>query len=141
MLDLGQLRAAYAWRKVQGCDEKYADLAKAAPALIMGNGLMQTLAFNQSKDKDKENHHRQLNQHICEWLVKTFQGQGQFPRISDWEGLKPQDLFEKTMRALAEAQPPLYRQATEEAMALLRWIRQFAAAASGRGRTSEGRNA
>jgi len=126
MPDLGQLRAAYAWEKVQGCGEKYANLAKAAPALIMGNGLMQTLAFYQSK----EDYHQRLNQHICEWLAKRFQGDGQFRRLSSPEDSTPEDLFKKTMRALAEAPPRRYRQATEEAMALLRWIRQFAAAVS-----------
>jgi len=120
MLDLGQRRTAYAWEKVQDCEERYANLAKSAPALIMGNGLMQTLAFYQGKEK----HHQQLNQHICAWLMERFQGQGQFPR----HPVQPSDMFGTVMRALAAAPPPLYRQATEEAMALLRWIRQFASA-------------
>lgn len=124
MLDLGQRRAAYAWDKVQGCGEKYANLAKAAPALIMGNGLMQTLAFYQGK----EEHHRKLNQHICEWLIERFQGQGQFPKNPEPARLKHGDLFSDVMRALASAEPPVYRQATEETMALLRWMRQFSSA-------------
>jgi CRISPR-associated protein Cmr5 len=127
MPDLGQRRAAYAWENVQNCGEKYADLAKAAPALIMGNGLMQTLAFYQGKEED----HRRLNQHICEWLTERFRGQGRFPRNPHGAGVRPEVLFKNTMEALAAAEPPLYRQATEEAMALLRWIRQFAAAVSG----------
>lgn len=124
MLDLGERRAAYGWEKVQGCGERYANLAKAAPALVMGNGLMQTLAFFESKRKDE--HYRQLNQHLCEWLMARFQGQGRFAARSE-----PARLFGDVMQALAAAEPSLYRQATEEAMALLRWIRQFASAVTG----------
>lgn len=127
MLDIGQRRAAYAWEKVQDCGEKYANLAKAAPALIMGNGLMQTLAFYQGK----EDHHRRLNQHICGWLMERFAGQGLFPKNVGPTEPKQDSVFRDTMRALAEADPALYREATEEAMALLRWIRQFASAVSG----------
>ena len=46
---LDQLRAAHAWAVV-GKSQKNQDfknLATSAPALIMGNGLMQTLAFYQ----------------------------------------------------------------------------------------------
>jgi CRISPR-associated protein Cmr5 len=127
MPDLGQRRAAYAWEKVQDCGEKYANIAKGAPALIMGNGLMQTLAFYQGK----EEHHRLLNQHICEWLIGRFREQGQIPTSMKSAGSKQEELFSQVIRALAGAEPPLYRQATEEAMALLRWIRQFASAVTG----------
>lgn len=117
-----QRRAAFAWGKVQGCGEKYANLAKAAPALVMNNGLMQTLAFFQAK----EEHHRRLSRHICEWLVATFAGQDGFPAQA---GVAPEDqLFNQVMQALTQAKPDLYRRATEEALSLLRWIRQFASA-------------
>lgn len=45
MPNLEQQRAAYAWNCVQNCSSDYVNLAKSAPALVMGNGLMQTLAF------------------------------------------------------------------------------------------------
>lgn len=112
---LDQKRAAYAWEKVQGCNNSdYCNLAKAAPALIMNNGLMQTLAYYQDKGKD---HHKALSLHLCQWLKRRFPNQ--FER-DDYSGVM-QSLFNTT-----DAQ--IYRQATEEILALLRWIRQFAAA-------------
>ena len=111
---LDQQRAAYAWKKVQGCNDAYGKLAKGAPALIMNNGLMQTLAFYQDKDSQ---HHKALNQHIINWL---------------WERRPRRDVgvaptFENMMTELQAADSQQYRQETEETLALLRWIRQFAA--------------
>ena len=118
---LDQQRAAYAWRKVHECNpsykSEYGKLAKSAPALIMNNGLMQTLAFYADKDKnDRDNHHRALNKHIIDWLASYFAHQE--------NATVP---FEKMMDALLQADSQKYRKATEETLALLRWIRQFAA--------------
>lgn len=111
---LEQQRAAYAWEKVQDCNSDYMNLAKAAPALIMNNGLMQTLAYYQDKGKD---HHVALSKHLREWLKHRFPEQfsgGEYPAIMQGLFTTPNASF--------------YRQATEETLALLRWIRQFAAA-------------
>lgn len=108
---LDQQRAAYAWQHVQGCAKEYVNLAKAAPALIMNNGLMQTLAFYESKGKE---HHRQLARHLSDWLHQQS-------HVTDSN-------FNAVMSSLQSAESLRYRQATEEALALLRWIRQFAAA-------------
>lgn len=108
---LDQQRAAYAWQRVQGCSKEYVNLAKAAPALIMNNGLMQTLAFYESKGKP---HHQQLAKHLSGWLH-----QQNHVTASD---------FNAVMTSLQSTESSRYRQATEEALALLRWIRQFAAA-------------
>jgi CRISPR-associated protein Cmr5 len=110
---LDQQRAAYAWKKVQGYDSDYTKLAKGAPALIMNNGLMQTLAFYADKDK---NHHRALNQHLIDWLATYLTGK----EVSNLP-------FKAMMDALQNADSQKYRKATEETLALLRWIRQFAA--------------
>lgn len=114
MPSLDQQRAAYAWKVVQGQNGEYGKLAKGAPALIMNNGLMQTLAFYQDKAKA---HHKALNKHIIDWLWERR------PRRD--EGVAP--TFEQTMQALQEDDNQTYRKATEETLALLRWIRQFAA--------------
>jgi CRISPR-associated protein Cmr5 len=115
---LDQQRAAYAWQKVQALNpnikKEFGTLAKGAPALIMNNGLMQTLAFYQDK---KGEHHKALNQHIIGWL---------------WERRPRRDVgvaptFEQTMAELLTADSQAYRKATEETLALLRWIRQLAA--------------
>lgn len=111
---LEQQRAAYAWQCVQSCTKDYTNLAKGAPALIMGNGLMQTLAFYASKGKD---HHKALNGHLCAWLQKRSIVTGtSFPEV---------------MATLHKAESCTYRCATEETMALLKWIRQYAPAVSG----------
>ncbi len=114
MPTLEQQRAAYAWERVKGCRKDYTNLAKAAPALIMNNGVMQTLAFYQSKGKD---HHLALNRHLCGWLQHR--------------GLVARGEFDAVMEALHQADAAEFRQATEECLAVLKWIRQFAPAVSG----------
>lgn len=114
MATLEQQRAAYAWQCAQGCNGNYVNLAKAAPALIMNNSLMQALAFYQSKGKE---HHLALNRHLCEWLRQR--------------GIVPQADFASVMTALHRADATTFHRATEETLALLKWIRQFAAAVCG----------
>jgi len=123
MPDLEQERAAVAWKAAEEAPNKdYENLAKAAPALIMGNGLMQTLAYFQGKGKD---HHIVLNRQLLNWLCKRFKGRKGFPAETE------KDKFGPVMKALYEADSVDYRQATEEALALLKWIRQFAPAVKG----------
>lgn len=114
---LEQQRAQFAWQcaseGVQIAGAEYRNLAKAAPALIMNNGLMQTLAFYQDKDKD---HHRALAAQLRRWIMLRAGGNGQDPG------------FQPIMEILLRAQPDQYRQATDESLLVLRWIRQFAAA-------------
>ena len=123
-----QQRAAFAWaaseRGIAAAADKYTKLAKGAPALIMGSGLMQTLAFLRDKG---EAQHQQLLQHLLEWLAQRFDGeatlhaQHPFPRSNQAD-------FERLMQALFHAKAQQYQRATEEAMMVLRWIRQLAAA-------------
>lgn len=116
-ITLEQQRAQFAWQcaqqGVQIAGDEYRNLAKAAPALIMNNGLMQTLAFYQDKDKY---HHRELAAQLRRWIMKRAGGNDQDPG------------FQPMMNLLLHAQPDQYRQATDEALRILRWIRQFAAA-------------
>jgi len=116
---LDQKRASYAWSCVKGVTKDYEDLAKAAPSLIMSNGLMQTLAFLKSKGKE---HHNDLLKHILGWLVKseaacTFLSGSEFEKVMD-------DLTNK-------ASSEQYLHATREALAILKWIRHLAAAKKG----------
>lgn len=103
-----QERAAYAWEVVQGCSSDYKNLAKGAGALIMSNGLMATLAFYQDKGKD---HHKKLLNHILSWIFT--------------QGKNDVD-FVNAMNTLHKAESQSYRNDTQEALDLLRWIRQFA---------------
>ena len=118
-LTLEQQRAQFAWKYaqkgIQAAGAEYRNLAKAAPALIMNNGLMQTLAFYKDKDKDKP-HYAELAMHLRRWIMQRVDGNDQDPG------------FEAMMEKLLNTQPDQYRQATDEALLILRWIRQFAAA-------------
>jgi len=116
---LDQRRAAYAWECVRSCSnpKDYTNLVKGAPALIMGSGLMQTLAYYQDKGKPQ---HRDLIRHLLGWLC------GEGARL---EKTRPE--FADAMRALYESEAVAYRRTTEEALALLRWLRQLAAARGG----------
>ncbi len=132
LCDWESKRARYAWertgeaqRSLDDSFKDYANLAKSAPALIMNSGLMQTLAFLQSKDKQskdkqsKDKHHQTLVNQICAWLWERFEA------LPD----RPQGrAFEQVMDWLAQADGGRYRLATREVMSLLRWIKQFAAA-------------
>ena len=121
--NLDQQRARFAWEKVKGQDKEYVNLSKGLPALIMQSGLMPVLAFLHEKGKT---HHQALLKHLCTWLQQRFPQQ-----------ILNED-FTKVMTALMgkpEGNPTVqarfYQMATEEALSILRWIRQFSAAVSG----------
>ncbi len=130
--NLDQKRAAFAWKSVEAAKLKiekhnedhknskdykdYKNLAKGAPAMIMNNGLMQTLAFFRSKGKDhkgegKWDHHDLLLNNLIVWLHK----QCAYP-----------ESYKQLMEKLFDEKSSNYRRATEESMHLLRWLRQFA---------------
>ena len=118
-MTLEQRRSETAWRFARegvAVSDQYKDLAKATPALIMNNGLMQTLAFFEDKGKD---HHRALASHLRRWIMVRAGGADRDPG------------FQALMEILLKAESAQYRQATEESLLLLRWIRQFSAALGG----------
>jgi len=108
-----QESAEFAWRKVQGQNRDYRNLVKSAPAMVMSNGLMQTLAFLKSKGKDKGiDHHTMVLNHIIGWLheKKILKGNNFSSAMTDLYGMSS---FE-------------YQRATDEALAILRWMRHLA---------------
>ena len=118
-MTLEQRRSQAAWGYAQegvARSDQYKDLTKAAPALIMNNGLMQTLAFYADKDKP---HHQALASQLRRWIMQRAGGADTDPG------------FQNFMAIMLKADSSSYRQATEEALLLLRWIRQFAAALGG----------
>jgi len=120
-MTLEQRRSQTAWRFAQegvALSGQYKDLAKAAPALIMNNGLMQTLAFYE--DKKSKAHHETLARHLRCWIMMAQSG-----------GAAQDPKFQPFMEILLKADSAQYRQATEEALLFLRWLRQFAAALGG----------
>ncbi len=120
MKTLDQIRAEYAWECVQGVDdkykEKYKNLAKGLPALVMSNGLMQTLAFLQGKS-DGKNEHSQVLGHVLKWLNS--------PQAKLFGNTESSD-FKSAMTALAGCDSLKYQRATEEALGILKWIRYLA---------------
>lgn len=116
-MTLEQKRSQAAWvmsqEGIKMAGGEYVNLAKAAPALIMNNGLMQTLAFYEDKGKA---HHKALGGHLRHWIMVRAGGADNDPSFAQLMGILP------------KADSSTYRQATEESLLLLRWIRQFAAA-------------
>ncbi len=94
--------------------DKYLPLVKGASAFIMSNGLMQALAFYQSRKREEAT---LLNKHLIDWLSKTV-----LPSGSDSGSVT----FQTMMNRLLKADSITYMRATEEALELLRWMRQFA---------------
>ena len=93
--------------------DEYRNLAKAAPALIMNNGLMQTLVFSRTRARASQG---TPHGSCAAGVGKRAGGNGQDPG------------FQNMMEALLRATPAEYRRATDESLLILRWIRQFAAA-------------
>ncbi|WP_435101153.1 type III-B CRISPR module-associated protein Cmr5 [Arhodomonas sp. AD133] len=117
-MSLEQRRAADAWSVCEDCDKSFVALAKGVPALIMNSGLMQTLAFLESKG---EAHHKDLARRLRLWLV------GQFPdRFAANPSRSSDPGYAAFMEALMNAEPREFQALTGEAMAWLRWVRQIA---------------
>ena len=114
---LDQQRAQYAW----GCATKnatvdgYREMAKGAPALIMGNGLMPALAFYQSRTGRNKQPAELILADILGWLAKRQ--------------MVPNE-FQKAMTAFFGSKSQNYMHATDETLAMLKWLRQFADAVS-----------
>lgn len=128
-MTLDQKRAQRAWDNVTVAAEHrvtgdYTNLAKAVPSLIMNSGLMQTLAFLQAKVDRKQPEYEILLGQLCKWLGNTL---GEIP-ITANDRFPPEKAanFPIVMAALYNSPSSLYMRATNETMALLRWIRQFA---------------
>lgn len=118
---LDQQRAAFAWRAVNDAKKTvrefkdFKNLAKGAPALIMGNGLMPALAFYESRGKEPA---AALNQAISAWLVQ---------RYATDAAMKPLPKgYPELMDRLLAARSAFYMAATDETLAMLKWLRQFA---------------
>ena len=120
---LDQRRAEFAWQAAtQGMarhTKTYKPLAKGAPFLIMGSGLMPTLAFleGKGKGKGKDVAERVLREQIQEWLVERLAArQCMQPPPQDYQAL---------MHRLQQGTSTFYMEATDESLAILKWIRQF----------------
>lgn len=124
---LDQQRAAFAWEcastGMQLHGKEYKVLAKGAPALIMNSGLMPTLAFYAGKG----NTHKLLLNHIAGWFSTRFANRQEY---------RPAPTrFEEVMARLHGKPSEFYMEATDEALEILKWIRQFVDAVDTKERT------
>jgi CRISPR-associated protein Cmr5 len=134
---LEQKRAAKAWAQVNKVDEKlgenYRSTVRKAPAMIKTNGLGQTLAFLLAKEeKSAQNLAPKkaegfLYKHLEEWLLSEEAS------IAWTSKNQNQTLIERVI----QEDSMVYRQATQEALAYLGWLKRFAEARFG-GKISEG---
>ena len=120
---LDQQRAQFAWTAVNKAHAvianfgDYKNLAKGAPALVMGNGLMAAIAFYQSRGKAPAT---QLMNDILGALAMREGHKGVPPfaaALTGFQSMKSQD----------------YMRATDETLAMLKWLRQFADAVESAG--------
>lgn len=126
---LDQKRATLAWQYaaagVAQYGKEYKGLAKGAPALIMSSGLMPTLAFY----KGKSNAAQQLLDDLIRGLSQRLAGQ----ELKAGQGGQ---LFPKFMEVLQKGESRDYLRYTDEALELLKWIRQFVDAVEHQGERS-----
>ena len=116
MLTLYQQRAKYAWERAEknsSHGKTYVNFTKSAPAFIMANGLMQALAFYESRNKNDVAAHEIVTD-VVNWL-----GLRMDPPLQDAS-------FGSMMKSLYGMPSEQYMQATRETLAMLRWLRQFA---------------
>ena len=124
---LDQQRAQFAWDSVTQARKTikefsdYKNLAKGAPALIMGNGLMPAIAFYESRKNSSPA--SALGNNVLAWLAIRFKDERAFQPL-------PTN-FSMAMERLLKADSGFYMRATDEALAMLKWLRQFADAVEG----------
>lgn len=124
---LDQQRAQFAWDSVTQARKTikefsdYKNLAKGAPALIMGNGLMPAIAFYESRKNSAPA--SVLGNNVLAWLAIRFKDERAFQPLPT--------TFNTAMERLLKADSGFYMRATDEALAMLKWLRQFADAVEG----------
>jgi CRISPR-associated protein Cmr5 len=115
---LDQQRAALAWGYAKDGmvqhGKEYKGLAKGAPALIMKSGLMPTLAFYAGKGRAAQ----QLLDDLIRGMSKRLGSQD----LKHGQGTVP---FPDFMEMLQKSESRDYLRYTDEALELLKWIRQF----------------
>lgn len=125
-LTLDQQRAALAWTYAKEGFHKHRDdyrrLAKGAPAQIMNSGLLPTLAFYASRKGDAAAAGTLLD-HLLRGVSERLYGKP----LECGQGLS---WFPEILHSLHTKDSEHYRRTTDEALELLKWIRQFVDAAA-----------
>lgn len=125
MQTLDQQRAALAWKYASAgmaaFGKEYKGLAKGAPALIMNSGLMPTLAYYKAKGGAAS--------HLLDDLIRALARRIDGRELAYGQGEKT---FAACMVALQAQSGREYLRHTDEALEMLKWIRQFVDAVEGR---------
>lgn len=117
---LEQKRAAAAWMAIEQVtsdtqQKKYGTLARKLPAMIQMNGLGSTLAFLQSKGKNKaDDGHTLIFNHLSVWVLEQM-------GLSNTYRDKKQGL----MQLVRDAGMSEYRRATVEAIEYGIWLKRY----------------
>ncbi|MBI5445323.1 MAG: type III-B CRISPR module-associated protein Cmr5 [Deltaproteobacteria bacterium] len=130
---LDQLRAGYAWFRVQEAEKKgeevlkkYTSLVKKLPAVIAGSGLGQALAFLRAKAKSDSTDDSVSSEKQAHRLA--------YDDLDSWLRAKPGAQFYvgpyvdagDVLRGVREGSQERYRHARAEALAVLSYLRLFA---------------
>jgi len=137
------VRAQFAWEKVSAIAdkelrEKYKDIVRKFPALLQSGGLGSALAFLLAKGTKRDEESKKLEldlkkeyallyQHLQEWLCNEKKI---FPNCKDLkEKIRgtDQEAF-LLMECVVRHSSWHYRWATDEARALIVWLKRFAEA-------------
>lgn len=117
---LEQKRAAAAWADIEQVtsdtqQKKYGTLARKLPAMIQMNGLGSTLAFLQSKGKNKsDDGHTLIFNHLSVWVLEQM-------GLSNTYRDKKQGL----MQLVRNGDMAEYRRATVEAIEYGIWLKRY----------------
>lgn len=125
MKTIEQKRAEHALKNICNNDgsvkklkDKYKSYVSALPANILQNGFGQAMAMELAADKNKNTAHRQLYDHIQDWLCSNTVKNPNAPYLSN----------QILINAIVEGDQQKYIQAQTEAMAYLEWLKKFAVA-------------
>mgnify|MGYP000319847486 CR=1 FL=1 len=114
---LQQERAASAWAQIEQVEgqnstfkKEYGSLIRGLPAMILSDGLAQTLAFLRAKGKNDETKpHEAAFQHLSVWVCQQLKA-GANMNLLDW-------VLQKSSSD--------YRRAATESLAYLHWLKRF----------------
>lgn len=126
---LDQQRASHALKMIRKLadsgkhDGMYVSYVSALPATIVMNGIGQALATELAKDKGKKKSHRELFDHLADWLTQPGRPLATAKKSDDPRLVDPKFVFE----ALTQSEE-VYIAAQIESMTYIHWLKQFARA-------------
>ncbi|OCL26490.1 type III-B CRISPR module-associated protein Cmr5 [Orenia metallireducens] len=103
---------------------KYKTIAKKLGQMILKNGLIQTLVFLHSKNKDE---HKQLIKHLVKWWEKTSRLDGSLvTKEIDYEDEEMSTANQKALEKVTQLSSKNYKLYTKESLKLSIWLARLA---------------